>query len=63
MNTTLKSEARAAILELIGIAGLTRGSILVIGGSTSEIIGKKNRHKLGARGGKRGLFRPVRCRV
>ena len=41
MNTTLKSEARAAILELIGIAGLSRGSILVIGGSTSEIIGKK----------------------
>ena len=41
MNSTLKTQARAAILELIGIAGLTRGSILVIGGSTSEIIGKK----------------------
>ena len=41
MKTKLYEEASAAIAELIEKAGLPRGSILVIGGSTSEILGDK----------------------
>ncbi len=41
MKTKLYEEASAAIAELIEKAGLSHGSILVVGGSTSEILGDK----------------------
>ncbi len=41
MKATLYEEARAAIAELIEKAGLAAGSILVVGGSTSEILGER----------------------
>lgn len=41
MKTKLYEEASAAIAELIGRAGLAPGSILVIGCSTSEILGER----------------------
>ena len=41
MQTKLYSEAHATLTEIIERAGLTDGSILVIGCSTSEILGAR----------------------
>ncbi|WP_110954225.1 TIGR01440 family protein [Anaerosinus massiliensis] len=38
---TVKAESRAALLELIEVSGVKPGQIVVIGCSTSEIIGSK----------------------
>lgn len=41
MNSSIYNEARAAIAELCEVAALSRGSILVVGCSTSEVVGSK----------------------
>ena len=41
MNKTLFEQARLAVCEIIDKAGLKAGNILVIGCSTSEIVGSK----------------------
>ncbi len=41
MNELIKSQALAAITELADKAGLKKGSIIVIGCSTSEVLGSK----------------------
>lgn len=40
----IKQQAKAAVLELIDAAGLTEGQILVIGCSSSEIVGETIGH-------------------
>ena len=41
---TIKQQAKAAVCELIETAGLTKGQILVIGCSSSEIVGETIGH-------------------
>lgn len=41
MNNDLKTSAKAVALEIIEKAGLKKGQILVVGCSTSEILGQK----------------------
>lgn len=39
MMTQIRSEAASVLGELLEVAGLRRGDILVIGCSTSEVVG------------------------
>jgi len=41
MYETIKDEAKKIVLELIEAAGLTAGDLLVVGCSTSEVVGKR----------------------
>ncbi len=41
MQNTIKNQCEQAVKELISIAKLKKGDILVVGCSTSEVIGKK----------------------
>ena len=40
MLDMIKQQAEQAVAELIGVAGLTRGSVLVVGCSSSEMMGE-----------------------
>ena len=45
MNTELiKQQAKSAVAELVSVAGLSKGDILVIGCSSSEIVGETIGH-------------------